>query len=109
MTAARVLPLISAITPHTLVAFDDAQNFDAAHYVAAIRLLALRMPPPSAQTAVLNMCANRYQFAIGFGAALLRGLPTLMPASHSAETLNQLRKQFPAVVLFTDGFDASID
>ena len=109
MTAARVLPLISAITPHTLVAFDDAQNYDAAHYVAAIRLLALRMPPPSAQTAVLNMCANRYQFAIGFGAALLRGLPTLMPASHSAETLNQLRKQFPAVVLFTDGFDASID
>ena len=103
------LPLIAATRPDVTVAFDDTSRFDAAHFVSAVRALALRMPSPSAQTAVLNLCTNRYQFAIGFGAALVRGLPTLMPASHSAETLSQLRIQFPDVVLFTDGSDASID
>lgn len=107
MTATTALPLIAATTPDVLVAFDDARAFDAAHFISAVQALALRMPAPSAQAAVLNMCANRYQFAIGFGAALLRGLPTLMPASHSTETLNQLRKQFPDVVLFTDETDGS--
>jgi len=106
---AQALPLIAATTPSVLVAFDDARSFDAAHFVSAVRALAMRMPLPSPHAAVLNMCANRYQFAIGFGAALVRGLPTLMPASHSAETLKQLRTQFPDVVLFTDGSDASID
>ena len=105
MNAANALPLIAATKPDVVVAFDDVRTFDAAHFVSAVRALALRMPAPSAQAAVLNMCANRYQFAIGFGAALLRGLPTLMPASHSSETLSQLRTQFPGVVLFSDGSD----
>ena len=105
MTATTALPLIAATTPDVVVAFDDGRTFDAAHFVSAVRALALRMPAPSAQAAVLNMCANRYQFAIGFGAALLRGLPTLMPANHSFETLSQLRTQFPDVVLFSDGTD----
>ncbi len=109
MNSANALPLIAATTPDTIVAFDDLRSFDAAHFVSAVRALALRMPLPSEQTAVLNMCVNRYQFAIGFGAALVRGLPTLMPSSHSAETLSQLHSQFPDVVLFTDGSDVSID
>ena len=109
MNIVNLLPLIAANKPGTTVAFDDTRSFDAAHFVSAVRALTLRMPPPSAQAAVLNLCANRYQFAIGLGAALVRGLPTLMPASHSTETLSQLRMQFPDVVLFTDGLDASID
>ena len=109
MIGVNALPLIAATTPDVIVAFDDARSYDAQHFVAAVRALAQRMPLPSAQTAVLNLCTNRYQFAIGLGAALLRGLPTLMPASHSTETLSQLRIQFPDVVLFTDGSEASID
>lgn len=109
MNSVNALPLIAATAPDVIVAFDDARSFDARHFVTAVRAVAQRMPLPSAQVAVLNMCANRYQFAIGFGAALLRGLPTLMPASHSAETLSQLRTQFPDVVLFTDGSYAPID
>ena len=105
MNSATTLPLIAATAPDVLVAFDETRRYGAAHFVCAVRALALRMPPPSPQAAVLNMCTNRYQFAIGFGAALVRGLPTLMPASHSAETLSQLRRQFPDVVLFTDGAD----
>ena len=109
MTSVNALPLIAATAPSVIIAFDDARSFDARHFVTAVRAVAQRMPLPSAQVAVLNMCANRYQFAIGFGAALVRGLPTLMPASHSAETLSQLHTQFPDVVLFTDGSDAAID
>ena len=105
MNSVNALPLIAATSGDVVVAFDDARSFDALHFVAAVRAVAQRMPSPSAQVAVLNMCANRYQFAIGFGAALLRGLPTLMPASHSAETLSQLCMQFPEVVLFTDSLD----
>ncbi len=105
MKNATTLPLIAATAPGVLVAFDETRSFDAAHFVHAVRAVALRLPPPSARAAVLNMCANRYQFAIGLGAALVRGLPTLMPASHSAETLSQLRAQFPDVVLFTDSAD----
>ena len=107
MNSVNALPLIAATAPNVIVAFDDARSYNARHFVTAVRAVAQRMPLASAQVAVLNMCANRYQFAIGFGAALIRGVPTLMPASHSAETLSQLLTQFPDVVLFTDGSDGS--
>ena len=105
MNRANSLPLIGAKSAEAIIAFDDVRSFDARHFMSAVRAVARRMPTPSAHAAVLNTCADRYQFAIGFGAALLRGLPTLMPASHSPETLSQLRTQFPEVVLFTDSSD----
>jgi acyl-coenzyme A synthetase/AMP-(fatty) acid ligase len=44
---------------------------------------------------VLNACADRYRFAVGLGAALLRRAVTLLPPDHTPQTVLRL-KEFAA-------------
>ena len=51
---------------------------------------------------VLNLCEDRYRFLLGFAAALIRGLPTLLPPSRSAATLAGLINDFDGVQAIGD-------
>ena len=53
--------------------------------------------------ALLNVCNDRYRFAVGFAAGLVAGKLSLQPSSQSAETLARLHADFPDVVCLTDG------
>ncbi len=64
----------------------------------AVRLAAAL---PAAAHAV-NWCTGRYAFAVGFAAALLRGLPSLLTNDRSPHRLAQLATQFPDAVALTD-------
>ncbi|MEP6971137.1 MAG: AMP-binding protein [Betaproteobacteria bacterium] len=56
---------------------------------------------------LLNLCEDRYHFAVVFAACLLCGKTSLQPASHSVETLERLAQTYPAVFCVTDGdFDS---
>ena len=56
--------------------------------------LAERLP---AAGAMLNLSADRYRFAVGLGAALLRGHTSLLPPNHIADTVARLRARFAGV------------
>ncbi|MCB1559744.1 MAG: acyl-CoA synthetase [Xanthomonadales bacterium] len=51
---------------------------------------------------VLNLCEDRYRFLLGFAAALISGLPTLLPPSRSPATLTGLVQDFDRVQAIGD-------
>ena len=52
---------------------------------------------------MLNLSADRYRFAVGLGAALLRGHTSLLPPNHVADTVARLRARFAGVYALVDG------
>ncbi|HXM80947.1 MAG TPA: AMP-binding protein [Burkholderiales bacterium] len=52
---------------------------------------------------VVNLCADRYQFAVGFAAALLRAQVSLMPPNHTADLIARLVRDYPDVYGLSDG------
>jgi acyl-coenzyme A synthetase/AMP-(fatty) acid ligase len=83
--------LISHSSAHAIVAYDQGRAIEARDYLAAVRHMATRLP---AQGHVLNLCVNRYHFAVVMGAALLRGQPLLLPSTRTPEMLQQLRQHY---------------
>ncbi|HEV2284949.1 MAG TPA: AMP-binding protein [Steroidobacteraceae bacterium] len=51
---------------------------------------------------VLNVCADRYRFTVGFAAALVRGLVTLLPPTRTPAVIAQLKAFAPDAVCLTD-------
>ena len=77
-----------------------------ADYLADVHALAGRLP---ASGHLLNLCHDRYRFAVGFGAGLLRGMTSLQPSSQSAETFCRLRDDYPDLLALCDGATDTLD
>ncbi len=58
---------------------------------------------------VLNVCADRYRFAVGLAAAIARNQVSLMPPSTHAETVRQLTAQFPDAYCIAEAPQPDID
>jgi acyl-coenzyme A synthetase/AMP-(fatty) acid ligase len=69
-------------------------------FVADAIALAERLP---AGGAMLNLSSDRYRFAVGLAAALLRGQTSLLPPNHLADTVARLRARFAGVYALVDG------
>jgi len=76
-------------------------------YLADAQALALGLPP---EGPMLNLTADRYRFAVGLGAALLRGQYNLLPPNHTSDTIARLQQAYPSVYGLTDldGFEAGL-
>jgi acyl-coenzyme A synthetase/AMP-(fatty) acid ligase len=59
-------------------------------------------------THVLNACADRYHFTVGFAAALTAGKVTLLPSTHTPEVIRQLQAFAPDAVCLTDAANCAI-
>ena len=99
--------LISHRSPQAVVAWANGRAITALDYLAAVRHMAARLP---ANAPVLNLCGKRHHFAVVLGAALLRGLPLLLPSTRTPEMLQQLGRQYPGLhaVLDTAGDSAGL-
>jgi len=69
-------------------------------FIADAAALAERLPSAGA---MLNLSIDRYRFAVGLGAALLRGHTSLLPPNHVAETVARLRERFSGVYALVEG------
>jgi acyl-coenzyme A synthetase/AMP-(fatty) acid ligase len=87
----KTAPLIWADELAAPLAWSQGQPISRRQYLADVRALALRLPP---RGAMLNLAANRYHFAVGLGAALVRGQHNLLPPNHTADMLTRLRDGF---------------
>lgn len=83
--------LISHSSAHAVVAYDQGRAIQAREYLAAVRHMAARLP---ARGHVLNLCVNRYHFAVVMGAALVRRQPLLLPSTRTPDILLQLRQSY---------------
>jgi acyl-coenzyme A synthetase/AMP-(fatty) acid ligase len=100
------VPLIAGVTAASPLAWRDGHALSAAQFVADARRLAARLPEARH---VLNACADRYGFAVGLAAALLRAQVTLLPPDHTPQTVRRLREIAGDVYLLADERVASID
>lgn len=102
------LPLIAAPRRRDAVlAWRDGRPIAVGRYLADVAAAAERLPEHGP---MLNLCTDRYAFAVGFGAALARGHVSLLPPNALDDTLGRLRQAYPAFYVADEaslGLDAA--
>lgn len=97
--ARAALPLLSHATPDAVVAWRHDGPVTVERFLADVRRLAAQLPPGRH---VLNVCADRYRFTVGLAASLVRGKISLLPSTHTPETVRQLLAFAPDAFCLTD-------
>ena len=84
-------PLLAGTDLASAVAWRDGRAISRARFLVDAKALAGRLP---AAGTMLNLSSDRYRFAVGLGAALLRGHSSLLPPNHLPDTVARLRAGF---------------
>ena len=80
-------PLIGRYGPEEALARDADGPRSAGEFLSDVANLADVLPD---RPFVLNLLSNRYQFLVGFSAAMVRGQVTLLPQSRAPQTLRRI-------------------
>lgn len=96
---AALLPLLPGRAPDDVLCRRGADAIVAGRFVAEAAALAERLPTGEA---VINLCQDRYRFALGLAAALLRGQTSLLPPNALPATLASLGGDGPLAALVDD-------
>jgi hypothetical protein len=81
------LPLLVATDLAAPIAWRHGAAISAGQFIGEAQALAAQLP---AGGRALNLCQDRYLFALSLGAALLRGQTSLLPPNALPETLRQV-------------------
>lgn len=92
-------PLLTHASLDAVMAWRHGQPVSVAQFLQDAVMLAARMPPGRH---VLNVCRDRYRFAVGFAAALLTQRISLLPPTHTPETVRQMQDYAPDVFCLHD-------
>jgi acyl-coenzyme A synthetase/AMP-(fatty) acid ligase len=96
--------LFAHSSPDAIVAYRAATPVSARSFLADIARVANHMP---AGSHVLNVCDDRYRFAVGFYASIIGKKVSLLPSTHTPQIIRQLAQFAPDVFCLTD--DPSCD
>ena len=94
-----IFPLLAHAAPDQLFAQRKSGPITAHQFLADVRGLAATLP---AGKHILNVCSDRYRFAVGLSAGLLAGKISLLPSTHTPETVRQLLAFAPDVLCLSD-------
>ena len=97
--SAVALPLVRGFSPGSPFAWRDGRALPVEAFLRNAAQLAGMLPE---RRHVLNLCADRYRFAVGFAAALMRGQISLLPPNESSDVLGRLRAQHPDLYCLHD-------
>ena len=92
-------PLVTHPHAQDILAYGPAGPITVAHFLADVRQLAADMP---AGRHVLNVCVDRYRFAVGVAAALLADKISLLPPTLTIEMMRQVKHFAPDVFCLVD-------
>ncbi len=98
-SALAFLPLLVATDPAATLAWRAGQPVAVARYLADVEACAATLP---AAGPAINLCVDRYDFAVALGAALMRGQLSLLPPNALTDTLAQLRQADPGAYGITE-------
>lgn len=99
MEAATDLPLIRGYGADAVFAYRRGATISAARFLSDVSQLAVRLPGASH---VVNLCADRYRFTVGFAAALSRRQVNLLPPNQAPAPLEQLLRAYPDAYCLCD-------
>ncbi len=89
-------PLLGTRDLDSILAWRHGQPVLVRQFVADAQVAAAQLPADA--QGVVALCPDRYDFAVLMAAALLRGLPTLMPPNALPATLTGLRREHAGLV-----------
>lgn len=92
-------PLISRHGLDDVLAWRPEGPVSVRRFLSHAQALVAHLPESSY---LLNMCEDRYLFAVGFAAGLLSGKISLQPSSQSPETLKTIALDYPSVICLTE-------
>ncbi len=108
MADARTQPTSFPLTSHAsltaTIAWRREGPASVARFLADVRDLAERFPSGGH---LLNICQDRYRFMVGLAAGLVAGRISLLPSSHTPETVRQLLAFAPDTFCLHD--EAALD
>jgi acyl-coenzyme A synthetase/AMP-(fatty) acid ligase len=100
------IALLSHTSPSAIVAYRAGVAITAQQFLSDTHQLARRLP---AAKHVLNVCADRYRFAVGFAACLISQRISLLPSTHTPQVIEQLVALAPDSICLTDDRSCEID
>ena len=95
----HTLPLLPDFSPDAVVAYRNGRAVRGDTFLREVLALSGRLPSGGP---VLNVCMDRYGFAVAFFAAIARGLVSLLPNSPAAEHMAALCADAPDLVCVGD-------
>ncbi len=93
------LPLIRDFPAGAAFAYQHGRVIRIEQFLQDVARLAALLPD---RLHILNLCADRYQFTVGFAAALLRKQISLLPPNHTPDLIAQLQQRYPGLYCLTD-------
>ena len=93
------LPLVSHPSSDSIIAWRAEGAVTLRQFLAEVSQLAALFP---ASGHLLNMCSDRYRFSVGLAAAIVTGKVSLLPSTHTPETVRQIKVFAPDVFCLTD-------
>jgi acyl-coenzyme A synthetase/AMP-(fatty) acid ligase len=100
------LPLVSHTDLDAVVAFRSSLPVRVREFLADVTRVAAILPLSGH---VLNVCADRYRFTVGFAACLVSGKVSLLPSTHTPEVIRQLTEFARDVFCLTDDPNCDIE
>ena len=92
-------PLIGPYNPDDVLAWEQGGPRTARQFLSDVTRLAELLPD---RPTVLNLATSRYEFLVGFAAAILRRQLTLLPQSRAPQTLRRITGDYPDSYGLTD-------
>ncbi|HID82864.1 MAG TPA: AMP-dependent synthetase [Thiotrichales bacterium] len=86
------LPLLNFSRPQETFAVVDGRAVTREKFLADMLQVADQLPE---QPYAINLCENRYYFAVGFMAAMLRGQHNLLPPNQLSSTIEEITADYP--------------
>ena len=108
--AARDLPEAWPLLGHrsldAVLAYQQGRVVTVRTFLMDVARVATSLPDCSH---VLNACTDRYHFAVGLAAAIMRGQVSLLPPSHDPEMVRQMREMHPQVYCLSERPPVAVD
>jgi acyl-coenzyme A synthetase/AMP-(fatty) acid ligase len=97
------LPLAQGYGEGAVFARYEGRAVSRAQFIGHVRQLAAALPE---RRHVLNRCADRYRFAVGFAASLLRRQVNLLPPNETPDLIARLAAQYSGLYCLSDAAGA---
>ena len=92
------IPLIRH-DPGSVFAYRGGQPITGGAFLSDVAHLAQQLPD---KPYILNLCTDRYHFAVSFAAALLRRQTSLLPPNYTPTVVENLLQDYPGMYCFAD-------
>jgi acyl-coenzyme A synthetase/AMP-(fatty) acid ligase len=100
------IALLSHSSPTAIVAYRSGLAVTVQQFLDEAKQVAQRLPKGKH---VLNICVDRYQFAVGLAACLMSERVSLLPSTHTPQVIAQLADFAPDAFCLTDDRRCDID